>query len=125
MDAVTPGGYSLRRLGWIAVTAGILSVSAFALGFTQAGFGGLAATPVAMFNAYLIFAAVQRPASSNREIQVCIAKRTVLRMGLSIVVLLISLQFGVEFLIGALLGIVSEMWTYMGDAIRLMFTRGG
>lgn len=118
--------YSMGRLRWIAATAGLGALIALALGNTQVALGAVCATPVGMLNYYLMARAVQSEADEPKVLQARILKYSLVRMFVSAIALFVAFGFGVDVMIGALIGVTAEMFTYMGDTLRLVRSaRGG
>lgn len=126
MSHRTGFAYSRQRVLWILVVAGAAAVIAFAIGRPAAGWGVLAATPVGIFNYYIMYSAVRAGdddvsnPEARQQAQIRLLKRSMLRLGISGVALLAAIRFGPEALIGVLVGIVAEMMTYMGEAVRFL-----
>lgn len=112
----------LLAIGGVGLAAAAI---AFGLGFDRAAAGAIAGSLVGMFNCYLLHAAASQKSEGDqpKALAVNLFLRSLMRMGISMIALLVALRFGVEFLIGALAGILSETATYTGDAVRLMLKR--
>lgn len=111
----------LISIAGVSVAAAAL---AFGLGYDRAALGALAGAPIGMLNFYLTFSASLQGGEGERAPSpVNIYLRSLMRMAISMIALLVALRFGPEFLIGALAGILSETATYTGDAVRLMLKR--
>ena len=121
--AAAPGAYTAGRLGAMALAAAIAAGIALAAGFPRAALGAVAGLPVAIVNYYLMYAAVKRSASAGQGIGGGLLGRSFLRMVISMAALLLAARLGPEFLIGVLVGLVAEVVTYIGDAVRLVFSR--
>lgn len=107
----------------ILIVACAEAAIAFGLGYDRAALGVIAGSLVGLLNYYLIYSAASAADGAGREMQARLLLRSLSRMGISMLALLVALRFGPEFLIGALAGILSETATYMGDAVLLMFKR--
>lgn len=115
-----------KFVGRIVSIAGVsiaAAALAFGLGFDRAALGALAGAPVAMLNFYLSYSASPQDGENGAPSPITLYLRSLMRMAISMIALLVALRFGPEFLIGALAGILSETATYTGDALRLMFKR--
>lgn len=111
----------LVSIGGVAVATAAL---AFGLGYDRAALGALAGGLVGMLNFYLTFRTATESGEGGRpQSAVNIYLRSLMRMAISMIALLVALRFGAEFLIGALAGILSETATYTGDAVRLIMKR--
>lgn len=118
--------YSMGRLRWIAAIAGLGALIAFALGNSEVALGAVFASPVGMLNYYLMARAVQSHADEPKVLQTRILRYSLVRMFVSALTLFIAFGFGVDVMLGALIGVTAEMFTYMGDTLRLVRSaRGG
>lgn len=117
--------YSMGRLRWIAATAGLGALIAFALGNSEVALGAICASPVGMFNYYLMARAVRSEADEPKVLQARILKYSLVRMVISAVALFVAFGFGVNVMLGALIGVTAEMFTYMGDTLRLVRSARG
>ncbi len=125
MNQILAERYRLGRLRWIGATAGIAALIAFAVGNSQIAWGALCASPVGMFNYYLMAKAMQSKGDSPQVMQGRILKYSLVRMLLSAITLFVAYGFGVYVMLGALIGVTSEMITYMGDTVRLIRSMRG
>jgi len=117
--------YTSRRMRSILIVAGVEAAIAFGLGFDRAALGVLAGSLVGLLNYYLIYSAAHSQDGADRsQMQVRLLLRSLSRMGISMLALLVALRFGPEFLLGVLAGVLAETATYMGDAVLLMLKRG-
>lgn len=111
----------LLSIGGVAVAGAAL---AFGLGFDRAALGVLAGSLIGMLNFFLTFQAANGAGEGGRpQSAVNLYLRSLARMAISMIALLVALRFGAEFLIGVLAGILSETATYTGDAVRLILKR--
>ena len=89
----------------------------------MAAAGVLAGLPVGIIN-YLMMFTVRRQmaeAGGGKVDAGAMVQRTMLRLLLSATALLLASLLGPEFLIGALVGIVTEVFSYFKDAMRYVF----
>lgn len=112
----------MNRLRWIGAVAGLGALVAYALGSNEIALGAVAASPIGMLNYYLMVRAVRSPAGEPKDLQMRIVKFSAVRMLLSALALFVAFGFGVNVMLGALIGVTAEMFTYMGDTIRLVRT---
>lgn len=115
----------MGRLRWIGATAGIAAVIAFAFGNSELAWGAICASPIGMFNYYLMAKAMQSKDATPEAMQGRILKYSLVRMLLSGLALFVAFGFGVYVMLGALIGVTSEMLTYMGDTVRLIRSMRG
>lgn len=103
----------------------VCAALAYFVGFPMAALGVLAGLPVGLINYQMMFAVRQQLASGGDAGQQAgaLMQRTMLRLLLSAGALLLASALGPEFLIGALVGIVLEVLSYFGDAMRMFFGR--
>ena len=107
----------------MALVAAVAAGIALAAGFPKAALGVAAGLPVGIVNYYLMYTAMKRSAAAGQGIGGGLLGRSFLRMVISLAALLLAARLGPEFLIGVLVGLVAEMFTYIGDAVRLVFSR--
>lgn len=116
--------YTSRRMRSIFIVACVQAAIAFGLGYDRAALGAMAGSLVGLLNYYLIYSAAHKQDGADRsQMQVRLLLRSLSRMGISMLALLVALRFGPEFVIGVLAGVLSETATYMGDAVLLMLKR--
>lgn len=109
-----------RLLLWVGVcgiaSAGLL----WLIGQPGAALGTLAATPAAMFNHWFLAKILAEPGVETKRIVV----RTLLRTAIACTALFIGAQFGVDVMLGVLLGLNIEVLTYFGEALWAILRRG-
>ncbi|MBO8142652.1 MAG: ATP synthase subunit I [Firmicutes bacterium] len=114
------------RLRAMAVAGLVVAVAALAAGFPKAALGVLAGMPVGAVNYWLTSSSLGRgqgaldPRASARLMQ-----RNLLRQALAVAALVAAAPMGIEFLLGVLAGVVTEMLTYFWDAAREALGRKG
>lgn len=92
----------------------------------MAAAGVLAGMPVGLLNYQMMFAVRRRLAEGDGDTSQqasALMQRTMLRLLLSAGALLLASTLGPEFLIGVLVGVVLEVLSYFGDAMKLFFGR--
>ena len=110
----------MARLYWIGLTVAVAAVIALLLGKAEVAVGAVCATPVGMFNYYLMARAMRTTDLPPRAAQGRILKFSLLRTLLAAATLFVAFAFGVDAMLGALIGVTAEMLTYMGDTVRLI-----
>lgn len=125
MNQVLTERYTLARLRWIGAVGVTGAVIAFLAGNREIAVGALAATPVGMFNYYLMVRAMRAQGLRPQAMQARILKFSLVRMFLSVAALFAAFAFGPYVMLGALIGVTSEMFTYMGDTLRLIRSMRG
>jgi len=98
------------RLRIILVLAIAVAAIAYILGFKELALGVLAATPLASLNYWMMWDTIQRKTEDK-----ALMGRSLIRMILSIVALLLAVQVGIQFLLGVMLGLVLHVFTYIHD----------
>lgn len=117
--------YTFNRIWILVALAAFGAALALLLGFPMAAAGVLAGLPVGIIN-YLMMFTLRRQMAEAGGAQVnagAMMQRTMMRLLLSATALLLASLLGPEFLIGALVGIVLEVFSYFGDAMRMFFGR--
>lgn len=108
---------------WMALVAAIFIVGAVITGHPRAAAGVVAGLPVSLFNYWLMASAVvDRPGFTPRQMQNVFMRRALLRMGISLTVLLVSVVGGIEFLIGMAAGLSVQMFS---SVLALLWPKGG
>lgn len=108
------------RFVTISVMAVVTAALAFGWGFRLAAGGVLAGAVLGLVNYSLTRMTLHRmEQGGGREVQWMLVKRSLGRMGLSMAGLLAALPFGVEAVLGVLLGLLLEMGTYFLDLFTL------
>lgn len=111
---------------WTLIALGAVSaVAAYVIGFPMAAAGVMAGMPVGLINYQMMFTVRQRLAdgSSASEQAGALMQRTMLRLLLSAGALLLASLLGPEFVVGVLVGVVLEVLSYFGDAMRMFLGR--
>lgn len=116
--------YTVNRIWAMAAIAAVAAAAAVAAGFPVFAAGVAAGLPVGIVN-YVMTQRLrqQLDRDGGREIGTLIAQRTTLRMVLSVCALLLASRLGPDFLVGVLVGLVLEVFTYLKDAARLLSGR--
>lgn len=117
--------YSLKRLGSIAAVTAVGAAIAWGVDFPRIAWGAVAALPVAMFNYLLVYRAVHKTEDDKSAAQAEILKSVLVRLVIALLALWIASRFGVEVMLGALMALVAEMISYMGDTVRLILSLRG
>lgn len=118
--------YTLNRVWTLAALAALAAALALVLGFPMAAAGVAAGLPVGIVN-YLMMFSVRRQmaaAGTGKADAGPLVQRSMLRLLLSATALLLASLLGPEFLIGALIGIVTEIFSYFKDAIQMFMALG-
>jgi len=114
--------YTLRRFYAIALVAAVAAAIGWFLGFPGAAWGAVGATPVAMFNYFLVYRAVHGAVRKESKGLRAIMLTSLARLVISIVTLWAASRFGVDVMLGALAALVSEMLSYTQDTVRAMIS---
>lgn len=103
------------------------SALAYVIGFPLAALGVLAGTPVGLVNFQLMNSVRQRMGSdeSGESYGLLVMQRTLFRLLLSAGAIFAAALVGMEFVVGVLVGVVLEVLTYLGDALKMLFIRKG
>ncbi|MBI2914330.1 MAG: hypothetical protein HYY08_00240 [Firmicutes bacterium] len=97
----------------------------YAAGLSGVSRGLLVGMPVGLFNHFLISAGFRKGLGlSPRKAVNVIFARSLLRMAISAGVLVASATVGVDFMLGALAGLLLEMFTQAASSLRLLSLRG-
>lgn len=115
---------SLDRRVTLIVLGAVCAIIAYFVGFPMTATGVLAGLPVGLINFQMLHSLRQRLAEADgttTEQASALAQRTMLRLLLSVGALLLASSLGPEFLIGVLIGVVLEVLSYFGDAMKLFF----
>ena len=117
--------YNLNRIWTLVALAAFGAALALLIGFPMAAVGVLAGLPVGIINYFVMFTVRRRmaEAGSGQVDAGAMMQRTMLRLLLSATALLLASMLGPEFLIGTLVGVVMEVFSYFGDAMRMFFGR--
>lgn len=119
-----PGEPTQKRFVTIAVLAVMAAALAFGLGFRLLAGGVLAGAVLGLINYGLTRVTLRRlEQGPGPEAQWALVKRSLGRMGLSMAGLLAALPFGVEAVLGVLIGLLLEMTTYFLDLFTLAARR--
>lgn len=120
-----------QRFLLIALFGLLLSAIAWIVDFPVAALGVLAGVPVSLLNHWLMRHGMQQAQLTQRAreeageevsagaAQFEVLKWSLLRLVVSIVALLAANKVGPEFMVGALAGLLAEMFTYVGDAFQM------
>lgn len=113
----------MNRIWTLAALAAFAAAVALFVGFPMAAAGVLAGLPVAIINYWMMFTVRRQlaEAGGGKVDLGPVVQRSLLRLLLSAAALLLASLLGPEFLIGALVGIVMEVFSYFKDAIRMFF----
>ena len=118
--------YTLNRVWTLAALAALAAALAPVLGSRTAAAGVAAGLPVGIVN-YLVMCSVRRQmaaAGTGKADAGPLVQRSMMRLLLSATALLLASLLGPEFLIGALIGIVTEIFSYFKDAIQIFMALG-
>ncbi len=87
--------------------------------------GVIVALPVSLFNVWLLAGAVKGLKGLNpRQAQNRFMFRALIRMIVSLSVLIVSIHWGIYFMLGVTVGLVLQMLTYFKDAFHFLFGKG-
>ncbi len=109
-----------RLLSWVSACGVVLAGLLWAIGQSGAALGTLAATPVAVFNHWFLAKILAEPDVETKHVVV----RALIRTVIACTALLIGAQFGVDVMLGVLLGLNIEVLTYFGEALWAILRRG-
>lgn len=118
--------YTLNRIWTIVAMAVVAALAALAVGYPMAAAGVAAGLPVGIINYLMMYRVRQRLGQDGgKNDAALIAQRSMLRLLLSAGALLLAARLGPAFLIGALIGVVLEVFSYFADAVRVFSGRRG
>lgn len=110
-----------RLLLLVGVVGVVLGGLLWRLGQPGAALGTVSATPVAIFNHWFLAKVLARTGTvETSEVMI----RTLVRTAIACGGLLIGLQFGIDVMLGVLLGLNVEVLTYFGEALWAILRRG-
>jgi len=109
-----------KRLKIIVVLAIIFSTTAYLLGFREIAAGILVATPLGIFNYWMMWDAVNKERAGKGSTKVVMG-RSVIRMVVSVIVMVLALQIvGTHFLLGVMVGMFLHLLTYTLDVFDIL-----
>lgn len=113
-----------RRLILIALGA-LSAIAAYVVGYPTTAAGVVAGMPIGLINYQMMFTVRQRLVEGNNAAEQAgaLMQRTMLRLLLSAGSLLLASLVSPEFLVGVLVGVVLEVLSYFGDAMRMFLGR--
>ena len=111
--------YRDKKLKLILIMAIITASLTYILGFKGLAAGVLAATPVGIFNYWMMWDAVQRELAKKEANKVLLG-RSLMRMVISIAALIVAVQVGIDFLFGVMLGLFLHLVTYAFDVLNIL-----
>lgn len=106
----------------LAATGLVSSALVLLLGYPQAAVATVAVVPLILFNRWFVAGYVQRVETENLRGAVL---RVQLRTLVGIIALLIGYSVSVEAMFGVLLGLNTEVLTYLGGAVRSLLRGRG
>lgn len=110
-----------RRLKFIIILAAAVSALTYILGFSELAVGVLAGTPVGIFNYWMMWDAVQKGTNqANKDVNKIFLGRSLIRMVISIISLIIAVQVGIYFLFGVMIGLFLHLLTYASDVFDIL-----
>ncbi len=110
-----------RRLKFIIILAVVVSSLTYILGMKELAVGVLVGTPLGIFNYWMMWDAVQKGQNlANKEANRMFFGRSLVRMVLSIIALILALQVGVYFLLGVMVGLFLHLSTYSADVLNIL-----
>ncbi len=110
-----------KRLRAMLLIAVIITAITLALRLNEVAYGVLAATPVGIFNYWIIYDALKKGESiSNASANKMFIGRFILRMAISLAALVLAMQVGIYFIFGVLLGLFLHLFTYSLDVWKIL-----
>lgn len=110
-----------RLLLLVGIIGAVLGCFLWGIGQPRVALGTVLATPVAMFNHWFLAKVLARRGTvETSEVMI----RTLVRTAIACGGLLIGLQFGIDVMLGVLLGLNVEVLTYFGEALWAILRRG-
>ncbi|KUO51291.1 MAG: hypothetical protein APF76_17590 [Desulfitibacter sp. BRH_c19] len=110
-----------RRLKFIIILAVIVSSLIYLFGMNELAVGVLVGTPLGVFNYWMMWDAVQKGQTlENKEANKMFFGRSLIRLVLSIIALILALQVGVYFLLGVMIGLFLHLSTYSIDVLNIL-----
>lgn len=115
----------MNRIWTLVAMAAVAAAVALVVGFPMTAAGVLAGLPIGIINYVMMYRVRQRMEHSGggKADMGLMMQRSMLRLLFSVAALLLASMLGPEFLIGALIGIVTEVFSYFKDAMRLLLAR--
>ncbi|MHB1125884.1 MAG: ATP synthase subunit I [Bacillota bacterium] len=92
----------------------------YGFGSRSLALGILSGTPVGVFNYWMVASAVGGHTEDPRRAQNRFMGRALLRMGISMVALLMAAFVGPDFMIGVLIALILQMLTYFWDISKII-----
>lgn len=115
--------YTRNRIWTLAALAAVAAVAALALGFPMTAAGVVAGLPVAIVN-YLMMFSVRRQVSDGGKFEAGpMISRSMLRLLFAAGAIMLASLVSAEFMIGVLVGVITEVFSYFKDAMRMFFAR--
>ncbi|WP_028309801.1 ATP synthase subunit I [Desulfitibacter alkalitolerans] len=111
--------YKDKKLRLILILAVTISTLTYIFGQIGVAAGVLAATPLGVFNYWMMWDAVQRELA-NKEANKMLLGRSLIRMVISIIALVAAVQVGIGFLFGVMLGLFLHLFTYTFDVLNIL-----
>ena len=109
-----------KRLKIIVILAITFSAIAYLLGFREVAVGILVATPLGIFNYWMMWDAVNKEREGKGSTKVVMG-RSAIRMVISIIVMVAALQMvGAHFLLGVMVGMFLHLLTYTFDVFDIL-----
>lgn len=115
--------YTRSRIWTLVALAAVAAAAALVLGFPMAAAGVTAGLPVAIVNYLMMFSVRQQMGAGGKFAAGPMVQRSMLRLLLAAGAIMLASLVGPEFMIGVLVGVVTEVFSYFKDAMRMFFAR--
>jgi hypothetical protein len=113
-----------KRLKMMLLISLLIIIVALVLRLFEFAYGVIAATPVSIFNYWIMFDALKKgekmPLKASNKMFI---GRYIIRMAISLVALILAVQIGIYFVFGVLTGLLLHLFTYSTDIWKIL--RGG
>lgn len=109
--------YKDTRLKYILALALISTAISQFFGFTQLALGILVGSPVGIFNYWLMWDALKKV---NKESNKIFLGRSLMRMIISLLALILAMKVGTEFILGVMIGLFLHLLTYFNDVANIL-----